>query len=35
MARIFAASTPYWILLVVLMWLVYFIPELATWLPSL
>jgi len=35
LARIFYASTPYWILLVVLMWMVYFVPGIATWLPSL
>jgi TRAP-type C4-dicarboxylate transport system permease large subunit len=35
LGRIFYASTPYWLLLVVLMWIVYAVPELATWLPSL
>jgi tripartite ATP-independent transporter DctM subunit len=35
LGRIFYASTPYWVLLIVLMWIVYAFPGIATWLPSL
>jgi TRAP-type C4-dicarboxylate transport system permease large subunit len=35
MSEVFAGSTPYWMLLLVVMVMVYFVPGIATWLPGL
>jgi C4-dicarboxylate transporter DctM subunit len=35
LGKIFLGSVPYWILLIVLVFLIAFFPSLATWLPSL
>ena len=34
LGKIFLGSIPYWIILIILVFLVAFFPELATWLPS-
>ena len=35
LGKIFLGSIPYWIILIILVFLVAFFPSLATWLPSL
>jgi TRAP-type C4-dicarboxylate transport system permease large subunit len=35
MGEVFAGSTPFWILLLIVMVMIYFVPGIATWLPRL